>query len=175
MNKEKKLNIQTLLRKIDSSTRKHMMSRENLSHMPSERDALRHARSQGRLDFLFKDKVLSTRFQTETEKAEQMVDVLFELNKEFKVPIFQLSQAPKQNVQMKNTNLSMGMEKGSSVISEKARWACSLNSDNSNHDNTPNDLIIAEVYKTTMSAKGQRKIIFEKTTGRIVEAEILDA
>ena len=58
MNKEKKLNIQTLLRKIDSSTRKHMMSRENLSHMPSERDALRHARSQGRLDFLFKDKVL---------------------------------------------------------------------------------------------------------------------
>ena len=68
MNKEKKLNIQTLLRKIDSSTRKHMMSRENLSHMPSERDALRHARSQGRLDFLFKDKVLSTRFQTETEE-----------------------------------------------------------------------------------------------------------
>ena len=35
---------------LDPKVRKHMMSRENLSRMPSERDALRHARSQGRLD-----------------------------------------------------------------------------------------------------------------------------
>ena len=68
MDKEKKLAVQALLRKIDPKTRKHMMSRENLSHMPSERDALRHARLQGKVDFLFKEKVLSTRFQTETEE-----------------------------------------------------------------------------------------------------------
>jgi hypothetical protein len=111
------------------------------------------------------------RFQTETEKAEQMVDVLFELNKEFKVPIFQLSQAPKQNVQQK-TNLGLGTEKGSSVISEKARWACSLNSEGS--DDEDYDTIIAEVYKTTMSSKGQRKITFHKKTGKLVEAVVLD-
>lgn len=112
------------------------------------------------------------RYQTETEKAEKMVDVSFELNKEFKVPFFNLSQAPKANVQSK-AMLGLGEEKGSSAISEKARWACSLNSAGSD-DKSPYDMIIANVYKTTLSAKGQRKIMFHKKTGIIQSVDILD-
>lgn len=68
MKKEKKLKVLALLRKQEPNLVKHMMSREDFSSLASEREALRQARTEGRIDFLYKGNVLSARFETETEE-----------------------------------------------------------------------------------------------------------
>lgn len=68
MKKEKKLKVLALLRKQEPNLVKHMMSREDFSSLASEREALRQARTEGRIDFLYKGNILSARFETETEE-----------------------------------------------------------------------------------------------------------
>ena len=73
MEQEKKLHVQTKLRKEEPKLAGHMMTREDFSSLTNERDALRKARMKGMLDFLYKGVVKSTRLETETESSYTVV------------------------------------------------------------------------------------------------------
>jgi replicative DNA helicase len=93
--------------------------------------------------------------------------LLFELNKEFNIPIFRLTQAPKDKVQG-NGVLGMGDEKGSGEISQNTRFALSINPPSGNIQDSEICYRIIQRYKTTLSKKTQFSVEFEGATGRIL-------
>jgi replicative DNA helicase len=118
------------------------------------------------IDFLQRSRKESR--QSEYENISEMADVMLELNKKHNVPVFCLSQAPKDTI-AGNKILGLGDEKGSGNIAHNCRYSVSLNLEAG--DNPESSIRLINIYKTTVSPKGQVRVWFDPETGRICDTE----
>ena len=113
--------------------------------------------------------VKGEKFLSEYEKVSTLDSRLFELNKEFNIPVFRLTQAPKDKIQGDGI-LGMGDEKSSGEIAHNSRYSISINKlDKGPAEDTPFRLV--HIYKTTFRPHGKVNVEFDGPSGKIINAE----
>lgn len=113
------------------------------------------------------------KFLSDYEKINNFDSLLFELSKEFCIPVIRLTQAPKNAVKS-GTILGMGDEKGSGELSQNSRFSLSINPCGGGSDDRGQCFRIVERYKTTFCSKRQFKVEFDGPSGRIIDVMKLD-
>jgi hypothetical protein len=103
------------------------------------------------------------------ERMQGVTDMLLEINKQHDIPIIQLSQTDKTNMQA-GILLGMGSEKGSGEIAQNTRYGISINpAQSSDYPEIEGyERRIINKYKTTLEAKGIVYADFEPQSGRLV-------
>lgn len=108
------------------------------------------------------------KYLSEYEKINLLDRQLFEINKKYNIPVFRLSQAPKDKIQS-GSMLGMGDEKGSGEISHNSRYSLSINKMKLEDDNEQKDITRrVNVYKTTFCPKKEMDVVFNGATGKLV-------
>ena len=107
------------------------------------------------------------KYQSDYEKINTLDRHMMELNKEFQIPIFRLSQTDKASM-AGSGKLGMGSEKGSGEIAHNSRYAIAINQPSGGSDEGREYVTRhINVYKTTFCAKGTYEVKFHGATGRI--------
>ena len=109
--------------------------------------------------------VAGEKYLSDYEKISNLDRRLFEINKKHHIPVFRLTQAPKERIQS-NQVLGMGDEKGSGEISHLSRYALSINPAGFDREGERVARKI-NIYKTSFRAKCELHAFFDGPSGRL--------